>query len=137
VKRHDFVPPTLKQSPNFAHARRRLFPLSTRQSKTVGDHCTIADIGCWGRMVFMSEGGFEIANWPHLEAWARRLKAMPGFALPYDLRSRLFRRAPRSAPRSAVSGSSSASSASARLAFTDRFFRYLIVRFARQYGPIE
>jgi glutathione S-transferase len=29
--------------------------------------------------------GFEIANWPHLEAWARRLKAMPGFALPYDL----------------------------------------------------
>ena len=24
-------------------------------------------------------------NWPHLEAWARRLKAMPGFALPYDL----------------------------------------------------
>ena len=51
----------------------------------VGDNCTIADIGCWGRMVFMSEGGFEIANWPHLEAWAGRLKAMPGFALPYDL----------------------------------------------------
>ena len=51
----------------------------------VGDYCTIADIGCWGRMVFMSEGGFDIANWPHLEAWAGRLKAMPGFALPYDL----------------------------------------------------
>jgi glutathione S-transferase len=51
----------------------------------VGDNCTIADIGCWGRMVFMSEGGFEIANWPYLEAWAGRLKAMPGFALPYDL----------------------------------------------------
>ena len=51
----------------------------------VGDHCTIADIGCWGRMVFMAEGGFEIGRWPHLEAWAGRLKAMPGFALPYDL----------------------------------------------------
>ena len=51
----------------------------------VGDHCTIADIGCWGRMVFMAEGGFEIAQRPHLEAWAARLKAMPGFALPYDL----------------------------------------------------
>ena len=51
----------------------------------VGDYCTIADIGCWGRMVFMAEGGFEIANWPHLEAWAERLKAMPGFALPYEL----------------------------------------------------
>ena len=51
----------------------------------LGDAFTIADIGCWGRMVFMAEGGFEIGNWPHLEAWAGRLKAMPGFALPYDL----------------------------------------------------
>ena len=51
----------------------------------VGDGCTIADIGCWGRMVFMAEGGFEIADRPHLAAWVGRLKAMPGFALPYDL----------------------------------------------------
>jgi glutathione S-transferase len=51
----------------------------------VGDRCTIADIGCWGRMVFMAEGGFEIGRWPHLEAWSHRLKSMPGFALPYDL----------------------------------------------------
>jgi glutathione S-transferase len=51
----------------------------------VGEHCTIADIGCWGRMVFMSEGGFDITRWPNLLAWSDRLKAMPGFALPYDL----------------------------------------------------
>ncbi len=51
----------------------------------VGEACSIADIGCWGRMVFMAEGGIEIARWPNLEAWSRRLKAMPGFALPYDL----------------------------------------------------
>jgi glutathione S-transferase len=51
----------------------------------LGDRCTIADIGCWGRMVFMAEGGFEMSNWPNLAAWAGRLKAMPGFALPYDL----------------------------------------------------
>jgi glutathione S-transferase len=57
----------------------------TDQKFLVGDYPTIADIGCWGRMVFMAEGGFEIANWPHLEAWAGRIKAMPGFALPYDL----------------------------------------------------
>jgi glutathione S-transferase len=57
----------------------------TDQPFLVGDHPTIADIGCWGRMVFMAEGGFEIGNWPHLEAWANRIKAMPGFALPYDL----------------------------------------------------
>jgi glutathione S-transferase len=51
----------------------------------VGDRCSIADIGCWGRMVFMAEGGIEISTWPRLEAWANRLQAMPGFALPYDL----------------------------------------------------
>jgi glutathione S-transferase len=51
----------------------------------VGGTCTIADIGCWGRMVFMAEGGFEIGRWPHLEAWSKRLAAMPGYALPYDL----------------------------------------------------
>jgi glutathione S-transferase len=51
----------------------------------VGEACTIADIGCWGRMVFMAEGGIEIARWPNLEAWSRRLEGMPGFQLPYDL----------------------------------------------------
>jgi glutathione S-transferase len=51
----------------------------------VGDGPTIADIGCWGRMVFMAEGGMNIENFPHLLAWSNRLKAMPGFALPYDL----------------------------------------------------
>ena len=51
----------------------------------VGDACTIADIGCWGRMVFMAEGGMDIARWRNVETWSRRLKAMPGFALPYDL----------------------------------------------------
>jgi glutathione S-transferase len=51
----------------------------------VGEACTIADIGCWGRMVFMAEGGMDITRWPNVEAWSRRLAAMPGFALPYDL----------------------------------------------------
>lgn len=51
----------------------------------VGDGMTIADIGCWGRMVFMAEGGLDIARWPSLEAWSERIKAKPGFALPYDL----------------------------------------------------
>jgi glutathione S-transferase len=67
----------------------------------VGDKCTIADIGCWGRMVFMAEGGFEIGQWPYLEAWASRLKAMPGFALPYDLipsKDREFPAAPHYSP---------------------------------------
>ena len=51
----------------------------------VGDAPTIADIGCWGRMVFMAEGGFDITRWPNVLAWSQRLAAMEGFALPYDL----------------------------------------------------
>jgi glutathione S-transferase len=35
--------------------------------------------------VFMAEGGLEIGRWPRVEAWSLRLKAMPGFALPYEL----------------------------------------------------
>jgi glutathione S-transferase len=51
----------------------------------VGDAPSIADIGCWGRMVFMAEGGLDIARWPNVQAWSGRLAAMPGYALPYDL----------------------------------------------------
>jgi glutathione S-transferase len=51
----------------------------------VGDSCTIADIGCWGRMVFMAEGGLSLDARPNARAWRDRLMAMPGFALPYDL----------------------------------------------------
>ena len=51
----------------------------------VSEHCTIADIGCWGRMVFMAEGGMSLNSRPHAAAWRDRLMAMPGFALPYDL----------------------------------------------------
>ncbi|WP_428492400.1 glutathione S-transferase family protein [Rhodopila sp.] len=51
----------------------------------VGDALSIADIGCWGRMVFMAEGGLDIAAWPNVQAWSHRLAALPGFALPYDL----------------------------------------------------
>ena len=51
----------------------------------VGDHCTIADLGCFGRLVFMAEGGMSLDNRPHAAAWRERIMAMPGFALPYDL----------------------------------------------------
>ncbi|UYN95162.1 MAG: glutathione S-transferase family protein [Enhydrobacter sp.] len=51
----------------------------------VGDKCTIADIGCWGRMVFMAEGGLSLDRRPHARAWRERIMSMPGFALPYDL----------------------------------------------------
>lgn len=42
----------------------------------VGDAPTIADIGCWGRMVFMAEGGFDIEQWPNVAAWASRIQSI-------------------------------------------------------------
>jgi glutathione S-transferase len=51
----------------------------------VGDRCTIADIGCFGRMVFMAEGGMSLDNRLNARAWRERIMTMPGFQLPYDL----------------------------------------------------
>ena len=51
----------------------------------VGDRCTIADLGCFGRMGVMAEGGMNLDRRPHAAAWRERIMAMPGFALPYDL----------------------------------------------------
>ncbi len=51
----------------------------------VGDSCTIADLGCFGRSVFMAEGGMSLDKRPHAAAWRERIMAMAGFKLPYDL----------------------------------------------------
>ena len=51
----------------------------------VGESCTIADLGCFGRMVFMAEGGMSLDARPQARAWWDRIVAMKGFALPYDL----------------------------------------------------
>jgi glutathione S-transferase len=51
----------------------------------VGERCTIADLGCFGRLVFMAEGGMSLDARPNARSWWERIAAMPGFALPYDL----------------------------------------------------
>src|SRR3546814_9295667 len=50
----------------------------------VGDGCTIADLGCWGRMVFMAEVGFDLARWPDILARRDPLPARPAFRPPSD-----------------------------------------------------
>lgn len=51
----------------------------------VGGSLSIADLGCWGRMVFMAEGGLEIERWPNVKRWSEAIQAMPGYDYPYDL----------------------------------------------------
>ncbi len=53
----------------------------------IGDHPTIADISLVGYLYYPAgEFGFDIAaTYPNIAAWLERMKALPGWAHPYDL----------------------------------------------------
>jgi glutathione S-transferase len=53
----------------------------------IGDHPTIADISLVGYLYYPAEEfGFDIAaTYPNIAAWLDRIKALPGWAHPYDL----------------------------------------------------
>lgn len=53
----------------------------------IGDHATIADISLVGYLYYPAEEfGFDIAaTYPNIAAWLDRMKALPGWAHPYDL----------------------------------------------------
>lgn len=46
---------------------------------------TVADIFCLGDVTFAEVCGFDLGQWPNVAAWADRLRALPGFARPFDL----------------------------------------------------
>jgi hypothetical protein len=66
-------------------SRGRTTPSPTSRASVTSPAFGPTSIGCWGRMVFMAEGGLSLDHRPHAAAWRDRLMAMPGFALPYDL----------------------------------------------------
>jgi len=51
----------------------------------VGESATIADLSCFAPVEQMDEAGLAEADWPNVAAWARRIRALPGYAGPYDL----------------------------------------------------
>ena len=53
----------------------------------IGDHPTIADISLVGYLYYPAEEfGFDMAaTYPNIGAWLERMKALPGWAHPYDL----------------------------------------------------
>lgn len=57
----------------------------------VGEQPTIADIGVYCIVAYMEEGKFDITAWPHVQAWAERIAALPGFKPPYELLPRVDR----------------------------------------------
>lgn len=53
----------------------------------VGDSPTIADFSLCGYVFYpVEESGYEVdGRFPHLAAWRERLRALPGWASPYDV----------------------------------------------------
>jgi glutathione S-transferase len=53
----------------------------------VGDAPTIADMSICGYLFYpVEESGYEIAvRYPHISAWLSRVRAIPGWADPYDI----------------------------------------------------
>ncbi len=51
----------------------------------VGAAPTIADICCYGDLPYARLCDFDLARWPHTQAWADRVEALPRFKGPFDL----------------------------------------------------
>jgi glutathione S-transferase len=51
----------------------------------VGTAPTIADIAVFPWIATAHEGGFAVANYPNVHAWAERMLVIPGAAHPYTI----------------------------------------------------
>ena len=58
-----------------------------QRSFMVGADATIADISLCGYLFYpVAESGYPIAGrFSHVEAWLERMRALPGWANPYDI----------------------------------------------------
>jgi glutathione S-transferase len=54
----------------------------------IGAEPTIADLSLAGYVFYPEETGMARGTFPNVEAWAERLKALPGWRAPYDLMPR-------------------------------------------------
>lgn len=50
-----------------------------------GDEPTIGDISCYVPCFMASEGNIDLSSRPNVQAWMKRIEALPGFRPPYDL----------------------------------------------------
>lgn len=51
----------------------------------VGDSISNADISCCGYLFYPEPFGFDRAEWPNINSWLDRIKALPNYKSPYDL----------------------------------------------------
>jgi glutathione S-transferase len=51
----------------------------------VGEGPTIADVDLYGVVAYAPQAGFDLAGFPNLEAWTKRIEGLPGFRGVDDL----------------------------------------------------
>ena len=51
----------------------------------IGDTPTIADLSLCGYLFWTDEFGITLDDYPNIEAWLDRIKALPGWVHPYEL----------------------------------------------------
>ncbi|MDB5362672.1 MAG: glutathione S-transferase [Rhodospirillales bacterium] len=52
-----------------------------------GDDPTTADIAACAYLFWLDQIGYDIAHWPAIGAWLDRIRALPGWAAPYELQA--------------------------------------------------
>jgi len=56
-----------------------------KQPWLVGEAPTIADVDCYGVIYYAADGGFDLARYPNISAWKKRIEVLPGFSTPEKL----------------------------------------------------
>ncbi|HLL27343.1 MAG TPA: glutathione S-transferase family protein [Xanthobacteraceae bacterium] len=51
----------------------------------VGGKPTVADIDCYGVIYYAADGGFDLAGYPNVAAWKKRVEALPGYGTPQTI----------------------------------------------------
>jgi glutathione S-transferase len=51
----------------------------------MGAEPTIADVACYGACWYTEEAKIDLSGRPNIQAWMKRVEALPGFKKPYDL----------------------------------------------------
>ncbi len=64
-----------------------------KQHWIVGAAASVADIDAYGVVSFAPDGGFALADYPHIQAWMTRFEALPGYGKPDALLPKESRKA--------------------------------------------
>jgi glutathione S-transferase len=58
---------------------RFMDPYLGDRSFLAADHATIADLACYSYVAHAPEGGISLEPYPHVQAWLKRVEALPHF----------------------------------------------------------